>query len=542
MWNRAAGRVSCLALALTATGAIGCGGSQQAANETAEQKLLAASTAADFDTATSAYLDAASTPDMSPAETAKTNYLAGQAKFMQANFTLDQAQEAELDIGRLLADMRLKIMSVNGAQAQIKADQGYDPSETETLLRAKIDGLQGADPAGGAPTLGELQDQISKLGSAIVDNRNQAKSLTDQRTALLDQADQTEQQSIGETGQQAVNDYAAAAELKRKAAELFAGMDKLDAQLVPIQADLNKVQAERTATEKLIADYKKEIDDLDTAWKGVQDDIDTQKQAIVRLAGSNEPTANSTVAAPSEGTAPPLLKSIAQEAAALKTMLASDRNLRDQATQQLKDALKEFTAAAAAGDQIRQDNMSVAMAEKTPPVQKQAITQLEETYSGSAARLAAAEVQRELGANYATAAILANNAMQTFAAAHAALGSDTPQAIQDAQDTIATPSVDDLASQADQYFASAISGFGNPETLPGPAATSRANAALAGKMIADFDAKNLAVALNKQVAGKSADQLQADINTAAGTLAAADSNLLPEIPFTLPPAGATPAQ
>ena len=536
------GRAGCLALALAAMGVIGCGGSQQAADNAAEEKLAAANSATDFDLATAAYLDAANTDGMSPAEAAKTHYLAGQAKFMQANHTLDQAQEAELDIGRLLADMRLKIMAINAAQAQIKADQGYQPTESENLLRAKISTLQGADPAGQPPTLGELQDQIVKLGSDIVENRSQAKSLADQRKDLLDQADQAQEKSIGESGQPAVDDFAAAAELKRKAADLYTGMDKLDAEMIPLQAELNKTQAERAATEKLIAAYKKEIDDLDAVWKGVQDDIDIQKQAIARLAGSNDTTANSTAVSPGESPAPAQPKSIAQEAATLKTMLASARSLRDQANQQLKEALTTFNAAAIAGDQLRQSQSSVVLADRTPPVQREAINQLDEVYSGAAARLAVAQVERELGSSYATAAILANQAMQTFAAAHAALGADTPQSVQDAQDTIATPSVDDLASQADQYFTAALEHFDNPQTVPGPAADARTNAALAGKMITAYDAKNLALALNKNVAGKTPDQLQADINSAAGTLASADPALLPAIPYTLPPGGATPPQ
>lgn len=522
-------------------GVAGCGGS--AADNAARQDMAQATAALDqkdLTTADSAADAAVATDGISPEVDADAHLLSGQIKLQRAQQIITQAQDSELTESRLLGQIRLATIQVQSALAQIKSQQGLDPSPVQEQLRAKIAQARGGQddlfwkfptategkpqPDQDAPlgSLFGLDSQISRLQSQIQDNRTQAQALLQQKTALAEQADEIQQKSVAETGQQSVDDEMTAAQTRRKAADLGAQIDQIDSALVPLQADLALAQSQRAGVQKAIDDYQQQITDLDDVWKTVQQTADVQKAAIAAIAGPA-----------SEASKTPT--TIADECAQLATLAPQVRALRDQAADLLKGAVTDFNAAARSCDLLRAD-WSDQNGPRTPPGEQLALQQLGQTYSGPAARLRAADAERALALNYAAEAMIANQINQALGQIKDALGPDAPAAVDQCLAANASPAVSDLAALADEQFKNALDHYDSlAQVSSGPGKT----AAMVGKMIAAFGAKQLSLVLGgKPVADQTPDALQSTINDMAKNVADSDPTMLPAIPYTI---AATPS-
>jgi len=539
-----------IALAVVSAGALvlcGCESSQQAADEPAQEQYDAAVTALDqnqLPAAISAIDAAGALSGLSEAMTTQVHGLQGELHSLKANQLLDQAVAVELNASRLLGELRMATIRVRTIQEQLASDAGYDPADGISKLQAKI-----ADAQGGAGqeywkgeqllSLAGIDAQSAKLQQQIADNRAQAKAFLSQKDAAAEQGDALQQKSLSDTGQQSVDDVAAAAAARYQAALAGTAAEKLDAAVVDLQADLAGVQGQRVGVQQAIEAYNKQISDLGIAWKSVQQDMDLQRRSITAMVGPGE-----QAPAPADETANlPLPTTIADQCTELKALIAADRDLRDQATGELNKADRAYSAAAAGGDLLRTALADDMQSDKTPPNVKSALQRLQETYAGGAYHLAAADTERALAMNYSSEVMISIQARQALSSAQASLGADAPAAIADCLASIASPSVDDLSQSAEDAFKNAMDHYDGQMTqmLPGPAAQSRKAAAMVGKMLTVFGAKQLSMALaDKPVAGQSPKELQGVIDDLATNLAAVDPTRLPAIPYTL--SAAPPAQ
>jgi predicted nucleic acid-binding Zn-ribbon protein len=539
--------VASVSIALT-----GCGSAQDAADTTAQAQVSQAEQAMwqnQLPAATTAADAAGAVDGLSPDMAFQVHTLQGQIRMARARQLLLQAQETELNASRLLGDIRGATLRIQAIQTQLKADQGYDPAPIQDKLRAKIAQAQGAPDQAGwngneLLSLAGIDTQSSQLQSAITDNRTKAQALADKKTALAEQADQLQQKSLGESGQQSVDDATAAADVRRQAADAGVEIEKLDAALTPLQADLARVNGQRVGVQRAIDGFNQQIADLDLAWKTVQQDITQQQRSVAALTGpSAAPPAPAADQPDNLPQLPVVATTIDDECTQLKGLLTDARNLRDQAAEQLTAAIKDFSQAGMAGDQVRNTLAAQLQSDRSTPTEKVAIQQIEEADSGAAGRLAAADVNQALAADYAAETMVAIQVRQALTAAQTALGSQAPQSLADCLTAISSPSVDDLAQSAEESFKDALDHYDGlmVSTMPGPAAASRKTSAMVGKMIAAFGAKELSIALeNKPVAGQTPKDFQDMINDLAGTVSADDPTRLPDVPYTLPPPTATP--
>jgi hypothetical protein len=539
-------RIALAALAAAAMSLAGCESAQEAADQPAQEqytqavqnlgqdRLAAALTAADA---------AGAMPGISPEMAWKVHTLQGELRTTFAQQGLNQAQEMELNISRLLAQLRLATMHVQAAQSQMKSDQDYDPATVEDQLRAKIaqaTGVAGQADASGQLSLAGIDAQTASLQAAIADNRQQAESAAQKKTQMAEQADQLQQKSLGESGQDAVDDVTSAAEARRQAAEAGIAIGKLDAALVNLKGDLVLKTAQRAGVQKAIDGFNQQIADLDVAWKSVQQDIEAQKNAIALLAGPSPDSAAAPAADESSDLPqmPSKASTIADQCVQLKTLVAQARDLRDKAALQFQQAIRNYTGAAGAGDQLRTALAHDALDPHATPGEKDAFAQLLEAYSAASGRLAVADTERTLATNNAAEAMIAIQAKEALTAAQAVLGAQAPAAVADCLTALASPSVEDLAQTSEDSYKSAMDHYDNlmVQTLPGPAAASRKTAAMVGKMIASFGAKQLSLAQDsKPIAGQTPKELQSSINDLAKQVAEADATRLPAIPYTITP-------
>jgi hypothetical protein len=536
-------RMASLALAVASVSLLGCGG--QSADRAAQDQLDQAGQSAvanQLDAAQSAADSAAGSADISPEMSAKAHTLSAQLHLQRAHQYLSQAQEAELSVGRVLADLRLATAHVQSIQLQITAIGQYDPTQTEQMLSEKVAQIQNGT-GDSTLSLPAVQTEVARLQADIQANRDQAQTLNQDKIATLEQADQLQQKSLGENGQQSVDDVAAAAEIRRKSALTAIAIDKLDSEWASLQADLRTIQARQGGIQQAIEDYNKQIADLDLAWKSAQQNIEDEKKAIAAIAGPAAASAAPAAAPQSDlPPAPPAPTTIADQCAQLKGMVAEAWGLRDKASTELKAAIQGFNASKSAEAQFRESLTPSLDGQRTPPGEKTALQQLRETYAS--AGLAAADAEQTLATNYAAQAMIALQLKESLTAAQAAFGSNAPAAIADCLSATASPSVDDFAALATDQFREALEHFDSltTQTLPGMGAQSRKTAAKAGKMIAAFGAEQLSLALgNRPVAGgNTPHDLQSMINDLARDVAQENSTMLPNVPYSLaaPPAGA----
>ncbi|HUB24046.1 MAG TPA: hypothetical protein VL992_01360 [Tepidisphaeraceae bacterium] len=551
--NAVVRRIGILSLVVGLAGLAGCGGAQ-ADNAAAEAQLAQADTEFGTNQIDQAITDTSAVTalqEISPDVAARAQSLLGELKLVRARELLAKAQDADLAANRLLADLRLSVSRVSAIQAQIQSETGLDPSEAINLLKQRIaeaqgdtgqtqwptPGVEGQSPdAATLSTLSAVQDRIAQVQGQIQDNRSQATNLSDQRTQVLGQADDMQQKSLADTGKQSVDDVAAAADQRRQAADLAISIDKLDSALVQLNADVANLQVQRDGVQQVITDYNKQIDDLNLSWQSAQQDIQKEKEALAALIGPASTDASAPNTEP--GT-------ILDQCVALKQMIISSRDLRNQAGTALTEAFNAFQAAASAGRNLGDEFTSQLSSDRTTPMETLAIQQLQETYSSSDANLDAAETATDLAINYADQAMIGAAATSTMQAAQAALGSDAPTTIADCITAIGTPSVDDLFKSAYDRFEQAMNLFDNEkiQALRGPGAEGRKTMALSGKMVAAFAAKQLSIAMaNKPVVGMTPADLQGVIDDLANQLVARDPTKLPAVPYTLAPPSTNPQQ
>jgi hypothetical protein len=344
-----------------------------------------------------------------------------------------------------------------------------------------------------------------------------------------------------------VNDVKTAAGLRRQAAEVAIQIDQLNATAAQLQSDLRTTQGQRAGVQQAIDAYTHEIADLDLAWQSVKQDIDAQKTAVAAIAG---PGAAAPASAPAAGdqtnmpALPPQPTTIADQCTLLKALIAQSRDLRTQAADQLKQAITDFNNAAKAGDDLRRGLVDRISADRTAPNEKDSLQQLVEATNAVSARLAAAEAQRALALNYSSETLIAIQAHQALTAAQDALDGQAPAAIADCLQSIASPSVADLTVLARERFEDALPLFDalTSQTSSGPAPQMRKTAALEGKMLTAFGARQLSLALsNIPIGGQTPQELQATIDDLAKQISLQDSSMLPAIPYTIAPDAAPAA-
>ena len=438
----------------------GCGG--PADNLAAEDKIHQADQDLLHNQIDAALTDssaAAAMTDISPDIAAEAQLRLGQSNLSHARQLMTQAQDVELNVDRLLNELHLSIAAVNAAQAQMQADAGLDPSATVTVLQQRITEAQGAGdqnwptpPSSDQPSqpgdsgllsLAGLVAQISRLQGEISDNHDKTQQITNARISVLDQSDTFQQKSLSDTGEQSVSDVASAADLRRQAALMAIQLDKLTAAEVQLQADLANYQVQHTGVQQVLADYQKQIDDLNLAWTSTQQDIAKQKESIAALAGPGQ-----SASAPSSDL--PMSSTIADEFTDLKRLVSSSRDLRTQAASALTSASNAFRSAGQSGEQLSQQFSSLSFSPHVTPAETTDVREINETYNGATAKLHQAEAQSELVINNSVEAMIAVAVKGTAQAAQTALGDDTPASVADCLNSVSSPSIEDLTASAEQ--------------------------------------------------------------------------------------------
>jgi hypothetical protein len=307
---------------------------------------------------------AASVSDVEPLTRA---YAKSSLAQVEQNVAAGQIRTIEYDNARLhqLAwEIGQLAQQVDASRTLGASYDKYDPKAAQAAIAADIAAAQGdADHLvwvkqdnSSIPSLFAVNQTIKQLGDQIDKQGQDLKSLQDQRTQVLDEADAADKSSEISKGSESVDDFKRAADLRKQAGDLTVQIDKNKAQTIPLQNDLAVAQGQKEKIEGLIKELKDQSQALDAGWKAVQAAVasqtDLQKQI---LAGGNSSPDNGSNAtpAPAAGSAsslpPPIGPSINDKAEALGKLVQQISQERSEALSNLNSAIQHYRDAVSAG-------------------------------------------------------------------------------------------------------------------------------------------------------------------------------------------------
>jgi hypothetical protein len=231
-----------------------------------------------------------------------------------ASKTMRQIDDDDITLHQLIWDISQLAGQIDKSRALASSYDKYDPKPAHDAIAAAIAAAQGG-PA--LPNLEAVKQTISALEGQIAKQADDLKSLQVQRTQMLDEADQADKSSEISKGQQSVDDFKRAADLRKQAGDLMVRIDRNQAQTVPMQKDMEVAQGQQTVLDELIKQLQDQSQQLDAGWKSIQDAVASQAVLQKQIAsGGPDATPAAPPAPPAPAAAPATTPSDATAGAA----------------------------------------------------------------------------------------------------------------------------------------------------------------------------------------------------------------------------------
>ena len=342
------------------------------------QNALARGDDAGLAAATKMLEQAAANADATPLTRSYAKSSLGQIEQDTASQTMRQIDQDDASLHQLIWEISQLAQQVDQSRAVAASYDKYDPKPAQDALAAKIAAAQGGpndlvwfkQDNSSAPSLAAVTQTISQLQSQLAKQSDDLKALKDQRTQVLDEADQADKSSEISKGQQSVDDFKRAADLRKQAGDLTVQIEKNQAQTIPIQKDLEVAQGQQVVLQELIKEFQDQGKSLDAGWKSVQDAVASQavlqKQIVAggpETAPAPAPAAAAPAGTPDAGAPaagvpaatsilPPTAgQSINDKADALGKLIEQISHERSDALANLNNAIQHYRDAATAGQE-----------------------------------------------------------------------------------------------------------------------------------------------------------------------------------------------
>lgn len=301
--------------------------------------------------------EAAGNTGASPAASAQAKSVLGAAEMAEAQRLMQTVDANNREIARLVHE--IGILGGAIAKSNLKMDRyrGLEPTAAREQAKQKIEEVQGsgddqvwiaADNAN-IPTLAAVKQEVSRLQGEIAKRQEQVKTLEKQRQAAAAEADKHREAAENAQGQQRVAVVKQAAEAAKQAADIATKIDVLQASIVPLQRDLAVAQAQQAAAAGAIESYKRQIESLDSGWKGIEQQIATQAQIARNVLGAPD------ASAPVGDDAPAIANTVNEKAAQLKQISDATTDTFNEADQRLDNAITHYSGAVTAAGQLARD-------------------------------------------------------------------------------------------------------------------------------------------------------------------------------------------
>jgi hypothetical protein len=302
--------------------------------------------------------EAAGNTGASPAASAQAKAVLAAAEMAQAQRLMQTVDANNREISRLVHEIGILGASIANSNLKIAGYRGQEPAAAREDAKKKIAEVQGEGDKGAwidagnakIPTLAAVKQEVSRLQGEIAKRQEELKQLEQQRVAAAAEADKQQEAADNAKGQQHVELIKQSAAAAKKAADVATQIEGLQAAIVPLERDLAVAQAQEAAAAGAVESYQRQIESIESGWKGVEQQIATQAQIaqnVMGAAGAAAPVAE-------EGKMP-VANTVNEKAAQLKQLVDATKATFDEADQRLDNAITNYGAAVDAAGQLSRD-------------------------------------------------------------------------------------------------------------------------------------------------------------------------------------------
>jgi hypothetical protein len=356
----------------------------------------------------------ASSADATPLTRAIAKGRLAQTEQDAATKTIQQIALDDQNLHRLMFEISQLASLVDHSRAIAVSYNNYDPKTAQDAITAQIAAAQGGptnlvwfkQDNTSSPSLAAVTQTISQLQGQLAKQADDLKSLQDQRTQVLEEADKADKSSEISKGQQSVDDFKRGSDLRKQAGDLTVQIEKNQAQTIPLQSDLAVAQGQQTVLQEVIQQYQDQSQTLDTGWKSIQTAVAAQADLQKQIVSGSASAAGPAIAPPTDANAnstPPASADVSlnDKADELGKLLDQLKRERSDALADLNNASQHNRDAAKAG----QDYFAILDTLIKEPANAQRPEQngwknLQAVAHPSIYRLKEALAQRELGEMY----------------------------------------------------------------------------------------------------------------------------------------------
>ena len=284
----------------------------------------------------------------SPLTRAQANLVLAQSQAEAAGLKLQEVWNVDAQISGLLMEMERLGAQIASNNASISGFQALNPTAGQqafdqvTAAAATGDGgawVKGSDGAAAVPALADVKKRQETLGSQIAELTKQRTEIAAKRATALQQAETFSRQSDSTTGSASTAAYIQSANLRKEAGEAEVKMRDLDAQILPLQQQLDVANEQQKSIEATLASVKEQVDKLQSGWQSVQKQMEGMKE----FSGSLVTGGGAGGAASQPATSQPeAAASLNQLAAQLNDQVKAAEDLRRQAVELLNGALTQL--------------------------------------------------------------------------------------------------------------------------------------------------------------------------------------------------------
>ena len=412
----------------------------------------------------------------------RVNAKSGLAQVEQES-AVDDIQGIDRDTvaaGQLIDQISELAQQIQQTHAATVAYDKYDPKPAHDAIAASIAAVQGdankpdwiKNGSTSIPSLSAVKQEISRLEGLIATQHDQQKSLEDRRAQVLNDADAASRSSDASKGQQSVDEFKRASDLRKQSGDLAVQIEKTQADTRPLDAALKVAQGQQSILQDAIKQMQDESDALDAGWKSLTEVLAGQSTLAKQILSTNgntvPPTGKSDTNAMLFAAAG---ASLSEKADALSKLQEDLKNRRATVEATLRNSISHYVEAATTAQEIyAKYDTKIKDPNNTTREETIAWTDLQKLYNPANYKLDAATTQRLLASVYASEVfnVAARQRMQQeVAQALTGAGLEIPASLNDAgldaEKTAAATSAKDAYGTAESTIETLTSG-----TAPAP--------------------------------------------------------------------------
>ncbi|HVT90096.1 MAG TPA: hypothetical protein VHD56_14680 [Tepidisphaeraceae bacterium] len=303
--------------------------------------------------------EAAGNTDASPGVHAQAKAALAEAEFEVGRNTAAKIGRADVTLARTLWEISQLADQIRAGNMSVAGYRKYDPKPAREAIAARIE-----QAAGGAdkpawfthdhstiPTLDAANKEIARLQGELTQRNEQLTNLTQQRTRLMDEAEQSLAQSDQLKGDKAIEPFKHASDLRKQAGDIAVQIDTLKSEIAQRNAALAVAQGQKTAASDVISQLNDQLAAIEKAWKELDSQEASNQKLSAAILGSGATAAPDEAAAAAAAVA----GSISQKASVIENLVKEIQKLRADAVTSITNASKYYDEAYTSASQMGVD-------------------------------------------------------------------------------------------------------------------------------------------------------------------------------------------